>query len=214
MAGQPGSSSPASGTFPRTTTVSGPRWPAGSPPSRCPRASGSSTTASAALHLAYDLLEPWDALVLVDALPAGATPGPVARARDRRGRTSPAGGASTPTAWTRPRCWPASAALGGRLPPRTLRRGLPGRRDRRRDGARAARSHAAVDDAGGTVRTVRDPDRRRRRWSRMCLGIPGRVVERVPGLRRPARPRRGRGRRAAGQHRHARTRCSNPGSGC
>ena len=37
----------------------------------------------------------------------------------------------------------------------------------------------------------------------MCLGIPGRVVEMVARVRRPAGPRRGRGRRAEGQHRPA-----------
>ncbi len=81
------------------------------------------------MHLAYDLLDGYDALVLVDALPGG-----------RRARASVvvlevgagrprARASSTRTAWTRSRCWQPAAAR--RDAAADVRRRLPGRRRRR-----------------------------------------------------------------------------------
>jgi hydrogenase maturation protease len=71
------------------------------------------------MHLAYDLLDPWDALVLVDALPGRERPGElvVLEIGDEHlgdGARVDAHGMDPATVLA------TLAALGGRLPPRTL----------------------------------------------------------------------------------------------
>jgi hydrogenase maturation protease len=71
------------------------------------------------MHLAYDLLEPWDALVLVDAVPDRGHVGAVAvleitPSDVRAGAQVDAHGMDPATVLA------TLAALGGRLPPRTL----------------------------------------------------------------------------------------------
>jgi hydrogenase maturation protease len=71
------------------------------------------------VHLAYDLLEPWDALVLVDAVPDRGDVGAVAvleitPADVRAGAQVDAHGMDPATVLA------TLAALGGQLPPRTL----------------------------------------------------------------------------------------------
>ena len=71
------------------------------------------------MHLAYDLLDPWDALVLVDALPDRGDPGGlvVLEIGDEdldKGARVDAHGMDPATVLA------TLAALGGRLPPRTL----------------------------------------------------------------------------------------------
>ena len=65
------------------------------------------------MHLAYDLLDGYDALVIVDAVPRGGAPGDLCRARGRPRRLRRRR-ASTRTAWSRPRCWPASGRSAAR----------------------------------------------------------------------------------------------------
>jgi hydrogenase maturation protease len=71
------------------------------------------------LHLAYDLLEPWDVLVLIDALPGRGSVGSIALLEigeeDVGARTAvDAHGMDPATVLA------SLAALGGRLPPRTV----------------------------------------------------------------------------------------------
>ena len=71
------------------------------------------------MHLAYDLLESWDTLVLVDAVPDRGSPGAVelieiGPEHVGRGAAVDAHGMDPATALA------TLAALGGRLPPRTL----------------------------------------------------------------------------------------------
>ena len=68
------------------------------------------------MHLAYDLLDATTPWCWSTRCPAGDAPGDGHGARGRR-RTTSARASSTRTAWTRRRCWPASSALGGTLPP-------------------------------------------------------------------------------------------------
>ncbi len=76
------------------------------------------------LHLAYDLLDPWDVLVLVDALPDRGEVGSVALVEigaEDVGRPSPVDGTGIDAHGMDPATVLAGlAALGGRLPPRTL----------------------------------------------------------------------------------------------
>ena len=65
----PASSSRASGTCSSATTASGPRWPAGSPLDRSPISVRVVDYGIRGMHLAYDLLDGYDALVLIDAIP-------------------------------------------------------------------------------------------------------------------------------------------------
>ena len=70
-------------------------------------------------HLAYDLLDGWDALVLVDALPDRGEPGALRVldvGPDDVGSEGPA--SWTPTTWTRAPSWPASvrSAAGSPAP--------------------------------------------------------------------------------------------------
>ena len=64
------------------------------------------------MHLAYDLLDGYDALVIVDAAPRGGRPGDVVVLEVGEGDFGD-GRASTRTAWSRPRCCPASARWAG-----------------------------------------------------------------------------------------------------
>ena len=71
------------------------------------------------LHLAYDLLEPWDVLVMVDALPDRGAVGSVAVLEVGAGDLGP--GAGLDAHGMDPATVLASlAALGGSLPPRTV----------------------------------------------------------------------------------------------
>ena len=71
------------------------------------------------LHLAYDLLDPWDALVLVDALPDSGDPGRVSVLGI--GDEHVGSGAGVDAHGMDPATVLANlAALGGRLPPSTL----------------------------------------------------------------------------------------------
>ena len=107
------------------------------------------------MHLAYDLLDGYDALVLVDAVPGASAPGEVTVLEvgpdDLGGRVT-----STRTGWTRWRC---SARLEptGRHAAADVRRRLPSRRPPRRASASATpspppypspstRSRGCVDD--------------------------------------------------------------------
>jgi hydrogenase maturation protease len=71
------------------------------------------------LHLAYDLLDPWDALVLADALPDRGAVGTVVLLEIDGDRVD--GGAGVDAHGMDPATVLATlVALGGRLPPRTL----------------------------------------------------------------------------------------------
>lgn len=71
------------------------------------------------MHLAHDLLEPWDMLVLVDALPGRGNPGAVELIEI--GREHIGGSAGIDAHSMDPATVLATlVALGGRLPPRTL----------------------------------------------------------------------------------------------
>ena len=76
------------------------------------------------MHLAYDLLDPWDALVLVDALPGGDDVGTVAVLEigaEHLGPGGPGGATGVDAHGMDPATVLANlAALGGRLPPSTL----------------------------------------------------------------------------------------------
>ena len=104
------------------------------------------------LHLAYDLLDPWDALVLVDALPDRGDAGTVELLQiDPDAVRADAGldahGMDPATVLA------GLAALGGRLPPRTLLVGcqVAGTADGMGLSPRVA---AAVDDALDLLRRV------------------------------------------------------------
>ena len=104
------------------------------------------------LHLAYDLLDPWDALIMVDALPDRGRVGSVdvlAIGPDDVGAGAPvdAHGMDPATVLA------GLAALGGRLPDRTVLVGC--HIAETGDGmGLTPRVAAAVDDAVGAVRTV------------------------------------------------------------
>jgi hydrogenase maturation protease len=70
------------------------------------------------MHLAYDLLDPWDALVLIDALPDRGEVGSVALLEI--GGEQPGGAALDAHGMDPATVLASLAALGGRLPPRTL----------------------------------------------------------------------------------------------
>ena len=85
------------------------------------------------MHLAYDLLDPWDALVLVDALPDRGEPGGLVVLEI--GDEHVGAGARVDAHGMDPATVLATlAALGGRLPAAHPAGGLPGRRHRRRHG--------------------------------------------------------------------------------
>jgi hydrogenase maturation protease len=104
------------------------------------------------LHLAYDLLDPWDALVLVDALPDRGDLGSVAvidvgPGDVGQGRQVDAHGMDPATVLA------SLAALGGRLPARTLVVGCQVADTGDGMGV-TPRVAAAVDEAVRTVRTL------------------------------------------------------------
>jgi hydrogenase maturation protease len=104
------------------------------------------------LHLAYDLLEPWDALVLVDALPDRGAVGAVAVVAVGAGDV--AGGPAVDAHGMDPATVLASlAALGGSLPARTLVVGCQVA-DTGDGMGLTPPVEAAVDDAVATVRTL------------------------------------------------------------
>ncbi|MCU1668315.1 MAG: hupD [Blastococcus sp.] len=104
------------------------------------------------MHLAYDLLEPWDALVLVDALPDRGSPGAVELIEI--GPEHVGGGAGVDAHGMDPATVLATlAALGGHLPPRTLLVGC--QVTETGDGmGLTAPVQAAVDEAVRAVRTL------------------------------------------------------------
>jgi hydrogenase maturation protease len=104
------------------------------------------------LHLAYDLLDAWDALVLVDALPAPGDPGTVSVLRIGDEHLGP--GVSVDAHGMDPATVLASlAALGGSLPAHTV---LVGCRvaDTGSGMGLTPPVQGAVDEAVRTVRTV------------------------------------------------------------
>jgi hydrogenase maturation protease len=103
------------------------------------------------LHLAYDLLDPWDALVLIDALPDRGEVGSVALLEI--GGEQPGGAALDAHGMDPATVLASLAALGGRLPPRTLLVGCQVAETG--DGMGLTPGvEAAVDTAARTVRTV------------------------------------------------------------
>jgi hydrogenase maturation protease len=104
------------------------------------------------LHLAFDLLDPWDALILVDALPGGGAVGTVAVleiGEDHLGQKAgvDAHGMDPATVLA------SLSALGGRLPPRTLLVGCPVAETGDGMGLTPGMG-AAVDEAVRTVRSL------------------------------------------------------------
>ena len=94
---RPVCSSPASATSSSATTRSASRWRNVSLAGRCQRASRSVDFGIRGVHLAYELLDGYDALVLVDALPMGEPPGTVAVIEpERDDRDAVEDGATTP----------------------------------------------------------------------------------------------------------------------
>jgi hydrogenase maturation protease len=104
------------------------------------------------LHLAYDLLDPWDALVLVDALPDRGAVGGVVLIEITDELVGP--GAQVDAHGMDPATVLATlSALGGRLPERTLLVGCPVTEAGDGMGLSTA-VEAAVDEAVRTVGTV------------------------------------------------------------
>jgi hydrogenase maturation protease len=104
------------------------------------------------LHLAYDLLDPWDVLVIVDALPDRGTVGSVAIVRVGPDDVGP--GASVDAHGMDPVTVLGSlAALGGTLPPLTVVVGCEVAETGDGMGLTAPVA-AAVDEAGRMVRDV------------------------------------------------------------
>ena len=104
------------------------------------------------LHLAYDLLDPWDAVVMIDAVPDRGAVGTVAVIAI--GPEDVGDGHSVDAHGMDPATVLASlAALGGSLPPRTLVVGCQVADTADGMGLTPAVA-AAVDDAVATVRTL------------------------------------------------------------
>ncbi len=155
------------------------------------------------MHLAYDLLDDWSALVLVDALPNRGSPGSLhmfdadheslraTAALDAHGMDPAAVFASLSTlGGTAPRtvvvgCESLDIDEGIGLS-EPLRAALPA-------AVRAVQAAVALLEAGP----------RRGRREPMCLGIPGRVVSMVAGYGGQLALVDVAGRAAPGQHRHA-----------
>ena len=171
---------PASATSSSATTASAPRSSGGSRPA--PLAPGVRVVdyGIRGMHLAYDLLDGYDALVLVDALPGGRRrPGTVRCSRSARTISAPA--SSTPHGMDPVAVlgWPGPA---GRHAAADLRRGLPHRAAWPRASGSAEPSRPPFPPAIAAIRAVLDRDREPSSPSPaggtdMCLGIPGRVVE-------------------------------------
>ena len=106
------------------------------------------------LHLAYDLLEPWDALVLVDAVPDRGAVGSVAVLEVNPGDVR--AGAQLDAHGMDPATVLATlGALGGQLPPRTLLVGCQVC-DTAEGMGLSAPVAAAVDDALGVLGALLD----------------------------------------------------------
>jgi hydrogenase maturation protease len=104
------------------------------------------------LHLAYDLLEPWEVLLLVDAVPDRGAPGTVSLIEIEV--DDPPAGAPVDAHGMDPVTVLATVtALGGRLPPRTLLVGCQVR-DVGEGIGLSAQVGTAVADAVRTVRAV------------------------------------------------------------
>ena len=71
------------------------------------------------MHLAYDLLEEWDTLVLVDAVPSRGNPGTLHIFQADHESHAPDSRPGRRTAWIRPRCSPACGRWAG-SPPYTV----------------------------------------------------------------------------------------------
>jgi hydrogenase maturation protease len=104
------------------------------------------------LHLAYDLLEPWEVLVLVDAVPDRGAPGTVALV-EITGHDPPAGAPVDAHGMDPATVLATVTSLGGRLPPRTLLVGCQVR-DVGEGIGLSPEVEAAVADAVRTVRAV------------------------------------------------------------
>jgi hydrogenase maturation protease len=104
------------------------------------------------LHLAYDLLEPWEVLVLVDAVPDRGAPGTVALV-EITDSDLPAGAPVDAHGMDPATVLAAVTSLGGRLPPRTLLVGCQVR-DVGEGIGLSADVEAAVADAVRTVQAV------------------------------------------------------------
>jgi hydrogenase maturation protease len=115
------------------------------------------------LHLAYDLLDPWDALIMVDALPGRGAVGSVVVLDIAEADVG--GDARVDAHGMDPATVLASlAALGGRLPPRTLLVGCP--ITETGDGMGLTPPVAAAVEAA--VRTVRTLVTQDRRWTEVA----------------------------------------------
>ena len=117
MSGPTRCSSPGSATSSSATTASASRSPTGSPAGPLPDGVRVADFGIRGVHLAYELLDGYDALVLVDAVPMGEPPGTVAVDRGRTGRTDAATTTPVPLdahtmspAVVLGHRWPASAA--------------------------------------------------------------------------------------------------------
>jgi hydrogenase maturation protease len=104
------------------------------------------------VHLAYDLLEPWDALVLVDALPDRGAPGSLAVLEIGADDVAP-GGAVDAHGMDPAAVLAALGRLGGRLPDRTVLVGCQAADAGDGMGLTPAVT-AAVDDAARAVREL------------------------------------------------------------
>ena len=136
------------------------------------------------VHLAYDLLDPWDRLILVDVIPSRGNPGAVHVVELDRTAADPdgaqAGMVRDAHGMTPDATLDMVRTLGGTVPPTVLvgcEAERPGRAHRavagggsgRRAGHRCGAGPAhRCRPSGGTAIA-------------MCLGIPGRVVELVEG---------------------------------
>ena len=200
---EPACSSPGSGTSSGPTTGSGRRSPGGSPRCRGPTASGWSTTASAACTWPTTCSIPGTRWSWSTPCPAAGAVGTVVVLEIGADDVG-AGGAVDAHGMDPATVLASLAALGGRLPPRTLLVGCPVAETG--DGMGLTPAVAAAVDDGGRDRAdlVTAGPAARRRWPEMCLGHPGTGRRDGARLRRPARARRGRGGRPQGEHRAAR----------
>ncbi len=119
------------------------------------------------MHLAYDLLEEWDTLVLVDAVPSRGNPGTLHvfqadHEQDPRPTVNPvpAQPVWTLTAWIRPRCSPACGPWGAVRPTRSS------------SGARRAASRKASASPSPWPRPFPAPRGPSRKSSRRCKRLP------------------------------------------
>lgn len=104
------------------------------------------------LHLAYDLLEHWDGLILIDALPDRGDPSRIV-VLELAAQDVPAGGQVDAHGMDPATVLASLAALGGQLPPRTVLVGCQVTDVDERIGLTPP-VDAAVDEAVGTVQAL------------------------------------------------------------